>query len=438
MLPDNIIVIVYTTLYRKGGRQFPIVARTIADEKKELGFNGEIILRVVESKREVLKIFSEAVASEKTISEFHFAGHSGMYGPMFGTVTFPEQFSPYEWETMHIPFAADASAYFHCCRSARWFAPYFSRVFNVKAYGYFWYTTFSLSKTHFKYAGTETRAEKLYTIGCKGRRSHGLGASAMKFAGLMPAEEMKIFHPTPPTGDTSYNHVAELYDRAFADITVRKDEWEWLLKHLPPHNDIDVLDIGCGNGALLNALSSRIKLGIGVDESAAMLEKARERNADKTNLQFLRIDSPSLPFENAKFDLIISLMSFRYLDWDPLLKEVKRVMKPGGKFLIVDMVTDPVKKSEYPQLVKDKLRTVIHQKTNAQFNANLQRLVSHPDWKKMLEYNPIRSEHEMKWYLESRFPGHKMEILNLGWNARIVAFDSGPVENGIEVNLSYP
>jgi len=56
----------------------------------------------------------------------------------------------------------------------------------------------------------------------------------------------------------------------------------------------------------------------------------------------------------------------------------------------------------------------------------------------MLEYNPIRSEHEMKWYLESRFQGQKMQTLNMAWNSRIVAFDSGPVENGIEAKLSYP
>ncbi len=438
MLSNNVIVIVYTTLYRKGGHQFPIVASTIAREKKDSGFDGEIILSAVESKREVLRIFAAVALAGKTISEFHFVGHSGMYGPMFGTVAFPEQFSPYEWETMQIPFATDAAAYFHCCRSARWFAPYFSRVFNVRAYGYFWYTTFSLSKTHFKYAGTDAKAERLYTIGCKGRRSHGLSASVMKFAGLMPSEEMKVFHPTPPTGDTTYNHVADLYDRAFADITVRKDEWQWLTTHLPANQEIDILDIGCGNGALLNALSGRIRSGIGVDESEAMLEKARTRNAGNANLKFERINSPALPFKDVRFDLVISLMSFRYLDWDPLLKEIKRVTKPGGKFLIVDMVTDPVKKGEYPQLLKDKLRTAVNQKSNGKFNANLQRLVSHPDWKKMLEYNPIRSEHEMKWYLESRFPGHKMEILNLGWNARIVAFDSGPVETGIEVNLSYP
>jgi hypothetical protein len=113
-------------------------------------------------------------------------------------------------------------------------------------------------------------------------------------------------------------------------------------------------------------------------------------------------------------------------------------MKPGGKFLVVDMVTVPVKASEYPRLLKDKLRTISATKKNAEYGENLQRLVSHPDWKKMLEYNPIRSEHEMKWYLESRFPGQKAEILNMAWNSRIIAFDSGPIERGIEAKLTYP
>jgi len=432
-----VIVIVYTTKYRKGGEQFPIVARTLAAEKRDEGFAGEIVSRAVESKREVLRIFDELTHAGKLITEVHFVGHSGMYGPMFGTVSFPEQFSPYEWETMRIPFAEDAKAFFHCCRSARWFAPFFARTFNVKAFGFFWYTTFSKSREYFKYAGTDGDASKLYTIGCKGRKSNGLAASAMKFAGVMKAETMKEFEPFPPSGDTTYDHVAELYDAAFADICVRRDEWNWLNSRLP-QGPIKVLDIGCGNGALLNALSDRIESGTGVDESARILDRARKRNADKRNLEFVKIDGPALPFGDASFDVVISLMSFRYLDWDPLLHEIKRVTRPGGRFLIVDMVTVPVRTSEYPRLLKDKLRTVLAQKQNAVFNRSLQRLVSHPDWKKMLEYNPIRSEHEMKWYLESRFPGPKMEILNVAWNSRIVAFDSGPIENGVEVKLSYP
>jgi SAM-dependent methyltransferase len=437
-LTDRIIVIVYTTLYRKGGSQFPVVANTLVREKLESGFDGEIISSAVESKREVLRILADVKSRRKLISEFHFVGHSGMYGPMFGTVAFPEQFSPYEWETMEIPFAPEASAYFHCCRSARWFAPFFSRTFNIKAYGFFWYTTFSRSKTRYRYAGSDGTAGKLYTIGCKGRKSHGLFGSAVKLAGLMPAEEMKQFNPTPISGNGSYDQVAALYDKAFSDIRVRKDEWEWINLHLPDGGAINLLDIGCGNGGLLDALSGRINYGAGVDESEAMIAKARLRTAPKGNIELSRISSPSLPFDDGRFDIAISLMSFRYLDWDPLLKEIKRVVKPGGRFLVVDMVTDPVRTREYPQLARDKLRTLMRHLGNREFKENLRRLVAHPDWKKMLEYNPIRSEHEMKWYLESRFPGRRMEILNLGWNARIVAFDSGPVGRGAEAELSYP
>lgn len=433
---DNVVLIIYTTLYRLGGAQFPVVAETLAVEKRSAGFTGEVITRAVESKRDVLAAIAEIRSGGRQISQFHFVGHSGMYGPMFGTVAFPEQFSPYEWEQMDIPFTEDGSAYFFCCRSARWFAPFFARTFNVPAYGFFWYTTFSRDPKKYVSAGTGTDGP-LYTIGCKGRKSHGYAASLQKRAGLMPAEEMKRFEPRPPDGDISYDHVAELYDAAFVDIRVRRDEWQWLGEHLPV-GDIDVLDIGCGNGALLNALSDRINSGRGVDESAGIIERAKIKNKDKANLAFQKITGPVLPFPDASFDAVISLMSFRYLDWDPLLAEIKRVTKPGGKFLIIDMVTVPVALSEYPRLLKDKLRTMRDQKKNATFDAALKKLVSHPDWKKMLEYNPIRSEHEMKWYLESRFPGQRVEILNMAWNSRIVAFDSGSVEKGVEVKLSYP
>ena len=435
MLYPDVILILYTTKYRLGGEQFPVVAETLAAEKREV-FEGEVVTRAVESKRDVLAAIAEVTDAGKKISEFNFVGHSGMYGPMFGTVAFPEQFSPYEWEQMEIPFAENAKAYFYCCRSARWFAPFFARTFNVATYGFFWYTTFSRSKTRYVSAGNST-GQPLYTIGCKGRKSHGLLGSAQKRLGLMAAEEMKRFEPRPPDGDTSYDHVAELYDAVFEDIRVRKDEWRWITDHLPK-GEIDILDIGCGNGALLNALSGRIGNGTGVDESAGMIEKARRRNASVTNLKFEKIDGPILPFADNSFDVVTSLMSFRYLDWDPLLAEIKRVTRPGGTFLVVDMVTVPVKPTEYARLIGDKLRTVRGRKANKRYDDALRNLVSHPDWKKMVEYNPIRSEHEMKWYLESRFPGQKMEILNMAWHSRIVAFDSGPIERGIEAKLTYP
>src|ERR1044072_7080512 len=114
----------------------------------------------------------------------------------------------------------------------------------------------------------------------------------------MPAEIMKSFEPNAVNGADTYNEVAELYDAAFTDIRVRQDEWKWLNDHLPtgslagtPGRDvrapgIDLLDIGCGNGALLNALSDRLGSGVGVDESASILEKARARNSENSDLRF--------------------------------------------------------------------------------------------------------------------------------------------------------
>lgn len=430
------ILIIYTTKYRLGGHQFPAVAETLAGEKRAENPGFEVVATAVESKLDVLRAIARLRDAGETIKELIFVGHSGMYGPMFGTVAFPEQFSPYEWEQMDIPFAEDGSASFYCCRSARWFAPFFARTFGVPTYGFFWYTTFSKNKDRYESAGDSAEAP-LYTIGCKGRKSHGYLAAVKKRLGFMPSEKIKRFEPKPPDGDTSYDHVAELYDAAFVDIRVRQDEWKWLNEHLPK-GKLDILDIGCGNGALLNALAERLNSGIGVDESSGIIDRARLKNSEISSLRFEIIKGPVLPFPDNSFDVVTSLMSFRYLDWDPLLAEIKRVTRPGGKFLIVDMVTVPVAIGEYPRLVSDKLRTMKNQKANARFDAALKKLVSHPDWKKMIEYNPIRSEHEMKWYLESRFPGQKMEILNMAWHSRIVAFDSGPVENGVEVKLTFP
>jgi len=64
--------------------------------------------------------------------------------------------------------------------------------------------------------------------------------------------------------------------------------------------------------------------------------------------------------------------------------------------------------------------------------------VTDPRWQTMLRYNPIRAEHELRWYLESRHPGRRVELLNVAWNARVLAFDSGPLSPGWVPPQSYP
>ena len=144
----EIILITYTTTYRNGSAKFKRVANTMA--RSYTTEQSPVMVKEVNSKAELRAIFNEIKAAGDLIKAYHFIGHSGMYGPMFGSVSFPEQFSPHEIKLLEIPFSGGAKAYFHCCRSARWFAPFFAREKGVTTYGYHWYTTFSAEKAFFK------------------------------------------------------------------------------------------------------------------------------------------------------------------------------------------------------------------------------------------------------------------------------------------------
>jgi ubiquinone/menaquinone biosynthesis C-methylase UbiE len=432
------ILILYTTLYRDGGDKFARAARTLEAEKRRERPDAAVRAAAVESKADVVARFREAGEAGDPIEELHFIGHSGMYGPMFRTRRMPEQFSPHEWRTLEIPFAPGARAYFHACRTARWFAPFFARTFGVPTYGYHWYTSVSLRPDRFRWEQLSLRPDPpLYVLGCPGRKSHGLLGSLGKYA-TGRAETMKRFDPAPPEGDPTYDSVAALYDQVFEDITVREDEWRWLDGRFPGGKPVRVLDIGCGNGALLLQLGERVESGVGVDASAGMIERARHRAAGTAKLQFVHVDGPALPFPDASFDVVVSLLSFRYLDWDPVMGEIRRVLRPGGRLLVVDMVTAPVRWRETPQLLAGKAREYAGRLRRRGFTRRLRRMVSDERWRTMLRYNPIRAEHEMKWYLESRFPGRRVETINVGWNARVLAFDSGPLEPGSVAAQSYP
>ncbi len=419
----------YTTLYRNGGAEIERSAQTLARQRRAEG--AAVVIDRIESKRD----FVRAVQACDAIDELHFLGHSGMYGPMFRTTAVPEQFSPHEWRELEIPFSACATATFHACRTGRWFAAFFANTFRIPAFGYHWYTTFSARRDRFV---PPKRQGDLYLIGCKGKKSHGLLGSLAKYTGHALAEPLRRFDPVADSADDgSYDAVAELYAKVFTDIRVRRSEWRWLESHLP-NGRLDVLDIGCGSGALLRQLAPRIKSGVGVDASQAMVAIAKRESADLACLRFERVDGPVLPLADNSVDLVTSLLSFRYLDWDPLMAEVVRVLRPGGRLLVVDMVTAPVTAADVPQLIGDKLKTWLSDRQNPRYRQARAQLVAHPGWAKMLSYNPIRAQHELVWYLESRFPGRKVERLNLGLNARVLAFDSGPIDAEWIAPQSYP
>lgn len=439
---STLIWIGYTTRYRQGGAKFARVAATMEADRRAANPDGLVRSERVESKLDFVRAMERVRDGGHALGELHFVGHSGMYGPMFRTTSMPEQFSPHEWRNLRLPFAPGASAYFHACRTARWFAPFFARTFAVTAYGYHWYTTISTRPDRFAWEGVGRGADggPLYVIAIPGKKSHGVAGSAFKYSGLAPAEAMKRFEPCDPDGDTSYNGVADLYAEVFGDIGVRRDEWRWLESHLPRKPMPRVLDLGCGNGALLAKLAPRVALGVGVDRSSRMIDLARGRAqaSGDAHLRYQTVDGPGLPFADGSFDAVISLLSFRYLDWDPIMNEIRRVLAPGGRLLVVDMVTVPLRGRELPRFVRSKARQLVGHLRRPKFRRALRKMVGDPRWQVMLKHNPIRSDHELRWYLESRFPGRRVERLTLGWNTRVVAFDSGPLEPGWVPPQSYP
>lgn len=105
-----------------------------------------------------------------------------------------------------------------------------------------------------------------------------------------------------------------------------------------------VLDVGCGTGTL--ALMAKNQLGAqgkvyGIDAAPEMIEVARHKATDQNRaVDFRQGVIESLPFEDATFDVVLSTLMFHHLPDDLKqrgLAEIYRVLKPGGRLLIVDM-----------------------------------------------------------------------------------------------------
>ena len=187
---------------------------------------------------------------------------------------------------------------------------------------------------------------------------------------------------------------------------------------------------------MLDVLAPRISAGVGVDASAGQLAQAAGRCARHRHLTFHHTNQPQLPLPDHSIDIAVSLLSWRYLDWDPLLAELRRVLVPSGRLLIVDMATSPVRAREVPRMLADRLVSRLSQPTHTR--AALRRMVTDARWQTMLHHNPIRAAHEYRWYLESRFPGQRVEVLNVGMSSRVLAFDTGVIAHGSLSPMHYP
>jgi SAM-dependent methyltransferase len=94
-----------------------------------------------------------------------------------------------------------------------------------------------------------------------------------------------------------------------------------------------ILDAGCGSGPLFAALREQGAVVTGFDQSAEMVAHARRRLGDGADLRVADL-AGALPFSDGEFDDVIASLVLHYLrDWDPVLAELRRLLKPGGRLI---------------------------------------------------------------------------------------------------------
>ncbi|MCP3373598.1 class I SAM-dependent methyltransferase [Bradyrhizobium cajani] len=116
-----------------------------------------------------------------------------------------------------------------------------------------------------------------------------------------------------------------------------------------------IIDVGCGHGRSLSELATRASMGhvVGADPSDLMVEIASQRNRpliDAARVKVVLATVESLPFADESFDKVLCVhVLYFWKDLDASLREVARVLKPGGRSgLLFRTKADPAAIASFP------------------------------------------------------------------------------------------
>lgn len=130
----------------------------------------------------------------------------------------------------------------------------------------------------------------------------------------------------------------------------QKNLTDFCVSHFGSFENLHVLEIGCGNGVQAMYINSNYKPATmtGIDLNPGNIEIARDEmgNRDIGNMFFFVDDAQELQeIESDSMDVVINIESaFHYPDKAAFLGQIARVLKPGGRYVIADLLTTRKKK----------------------------------------------------------------------------------------------
>ncbi|MGH3356003.1 MAG: class I SAM-dependent methyltransferase [Nocardioidaceae bacterium] len=115
----------------------------------------------------------------------------------------------------------------------------------------------------------------------------------------------------------------------------------WLLSQVEPRGEDEVLDVAAGTGLVSRALAPRVAHVTALDSTPAMIAEGRTRAAVQGchNLDFVSGSAEDLPFSDGSFSLVVTRFSLHHFaDPRPAVAEMVRVLRPGGRLVVKDLV----------------------------------------------------------------------------------------------------